>query len=301
MTPEIHVRLDSSPPSLKQRLGYYIRLVRLDRPIGIMLLMWPALWALWIAADGQPPWRIVLIFMLGAVLMRSAGCAINDYADRNLDGQVRRTCKRPLALGLISPREAIMVFAVLALAAFGLVLLLNWQTIALSLVAVTLAALYPFMKRYTHLPQIFLGAAFGWAVPMAFMAIQETVPPVGWLIFIVAVVWALIYDTEYAMVDRKDDLKAGIKSSAILFGLYDRLMIGILQAAMLGILALVGLKADLGLYYYLGLGLAGLHAVRQQILIRSREESACFTAFLENNLFGMVIFVGVLADALLGQ
>ncbi len=299
MTHEIPVQLDPGPPSLKQRLGFYLKLVRLDRPIGILLLMWPALWALWIAGDGQPPWRIVLIFIAGTVLMRSAGCAINDYADRNLDGQVSRTRNRPLALGQIAPHEALMVFLLLTLAAFGLVLLLNWQTIALSAVAVVLAALYPFMKRVTHLPQIFLGAAFGWAVPMAFMAIQETVPPVGWLIFIATVVWALIYDTEYAMVDRRDDLKAGIKSSAILFGLYDRLMIGLLQVFMLGILVLVGVHADLGFYYYLGLGLAGLHAVRQHYLIRYREEGACFIAFLENNLFGMLIFVGLLADYLL--
>jgi 4-hydroxybenzoate polyprenyltransferase len=281
-----------------ERLRHYIRLVRLDRPIGILLLLWPALWALWIAGEGHPDWKIVLIFVFGVVLMRSAGCAVNDYADRDIDGQVERTCERPLATGLVTPKEALAVFAVLSLLAFGLVLLLNWQTIILSFVALALAASYPFMKRITNLPQLVLGMAFGMAVPMAFMAQTEGVSPVGWLLYVATVIWALVYDTEYAMVDRKDDLKIGVKSTAILFGEYDRLMIGLLQAAMLGILLLVGVKAGLGHYYYLGLGGATLSALYQQYLIHERQPEACFTAFLNNNIFGLSVFAGLLLDYL---
>jgi 4-hydroxybenzoate polyprenyltransferase len=284
--------------SAMERLRHYIRLVRLDRPIGILLLLWPALWALWIAGEGYPDWEIVLIFVFGVVLMRSAGCAVNDYADRGIDGQVERTCERPLATGLVTPKEALAVFAVLSLLAFGLVLLLNWQTIMLSFVALALAASYPFMKRITNLPQLVLGMAFGMAVPMAFMAQTEGVSPVGWLLYVATVIWALVYDTEYAMVDRKDDLKIGVKSTAILFGEYDRLMIGLLQAAMLGILLLVGVKAGLGHYYYLGLGGAPLSALYQQYLIRERQPEACFTAFLNNNFFGLSVFAGLLLDYL---
>jgi 4-hydroxybenzoate polyprenyltransferase len=284
--------------SAMERLRHYIRLVRLDRPIGILLLLWPALWALWIAGEGYPDWEIVLIFVFGVVLMRSAGCAVNDYADRGIDGQVERTCERPLATGLVTPKEALAVFAVLSLLAFGLVLLLNWQTIMLSFVALALAASYPFMKRITNLPQLVLGMAFGMAVPMAFMAQTEGVSPVGWLLYVATVIWALVYDTEYAMVDRKDDLKIGVKSTAILFGEYDRLMIGLLQAAMLGILLLVGVKAGLGHYYYLGLGGATLSALYQQYLIRERQPEACFTAFLNNNFFGLSVFAGLLLDYL---
>jgi 4-hydroxybenzoate polyprenyltransferase len=284
--------------SAMERLRCYVQLVRLDRPIGILLLLWPALWALWIAGEGHPDWKIVLIFVFGVVLMRSAGCAVNDYADRGIDGQVERTCKRPLATGLVTPREALAVFAVLSLLAFGLVLLLNWQTILLSFVALALAASYPFMKRITNLPQLVLGMAFGMAVPMAFMALTESVSPVGWLLFVATVIWALVYDTEYAMVDRKDDLKIGVKSTAILFGEYDRLMIGLLQAAMMGILLLVGVKAELGLYYYLGLGAATLSALYQQYLIRARQPEACFSAFLNNNIFGFSVFAGLLLEYL---
>jgi 4-hydroxybenzoate polyprenyltransferase len=288
-----------SKVSAMERLRRYIKLVRLDRPIGILLLLWPALWALWIAGEGRPDWKIVLIFVFGVVLMRSAGCAVNDYADRGIDGQVERTCERPLATGLVTPKEALVVFVVLSLLAFGLVLLLNWQTIMLSFVALALAASYPFMKRITNLPQLVLGMAFGMAVPMAFMALTESVSPVGWLLFVATVIWALVYDTEYAMVDRKDDLKIGVKSTAILFGEYDRLMIGLLQAAMLGILLLVGVKAGLGHYYYLGLAAATLSALYQQYLIRERQPEACFTAFLNNNIFGLSVFAGLLLDYLI--
>ncbi|HXK57712.1 MAG TPA: 4-hydroxybenzoate octaprenyltransferase, partial [Gammaproteobacteria bacterium] len=250
--PEIKLRLNLEPLSLRERLFGYAILIRLNRPIGILLLLWPSLWALWIAGDGQPRWDVVLIFILGVTLMRSAGCAINDFADRDIDGRVARTRHRPLAVGIITPKEALAVFAVLSLLAFGLVLLLDWKTISMSVVAVTLAALYPFMKRFTHLPQLVLGMAFGWAVPMAFMALNGTVSESGWLLYLAAIVWALIYDTEYAMVDRDDDIKIGVKSTAILFGEYDRFVIGLLQLTMLMLLMMVGTKMELGLYYRLG-------------------------------------------------
>ncbi|MFC1603317.1 4-hydroxybenzoate octaprenyltransferase, partial [Pseudomonadota bacterium] len=258
----------SPQSSWRERLGYYALLIRANRPIGILLLMWPALWALWIAGEGQPNWGVVVIFMIGVTLMRSAGCAINDYADRKIDGRVERTKNRPIAAGLITPKEALGVFGVLVGLAFLLVLLLNWQTVLMSFVAVALAAVYPFMKRYTHLPQLVLGAAFGWAVPMAFMALTETVTPVGWLLFVATVIWALIYDTQYAMVDRDDDIKIGVKSTAILFGDMDLIIIGILQLTMLGILWLVGINAELGAAYYIGLAAAALLFVYQQYITR---------------------------------
>ena len=297
--PEIKLRLNLEPLSLRERLFAYAVLVRLNRPIGILLLLWPALWALWIAGNGQPRWEVVLIFILGVALMRSAGCAINDYADRNIDGRVARTRHRPLAVGLISPKEAIAVFALLILVAFGLVLLLDWKTISMSFAAVALAALYPFMKRFTHLPQLVLGMAFGWAVPMAFMALTGGVSDAGWLLYLAAIIWALIYDTEYAMVDREDDIKIGVKSTAILFGEYDRLMIGLLQLTMLALLIMVGSKLELGLYYQLGVAIGGGMFLRQQIMIRKREPKRCFEAFLDNNGFGMIIFIGLVLDYLL--
>jgi 4-hydroxybenzoate polyprenyltransferase len=278
------------------RLRAYIHLVRLHRPIGIFLLMWPALWALWLAGEGEPPWPVVLVFVLGVVLMRSAGCAINDFADRHFDGHVARTNQRPLAAGLVAPVEAVAVFLVLSLAAFGLVLLLNWQTVALSVVALTLTLVYPFTKRFTHVPQLFLGAAFGWAIPMAFMAVTESIPALAWVLFVATLIWALVYDTQYAMVDREDDLKIGIKSTAILFGRWDRLAIGLLQALMLAILVWVGLKAGRGLGYFAGIEVAAAFAVYQQWLIRKREPAACFQAFLNNNYLGMAIFLGLVLD-----
>jgi 4-hydroxybenzoate polyprenyltransferase len=280
----------------RARLGAYVRLTRLNRPIGIFLLMWPALWAVWLAGEGSPPWHVVVIFVAGVVLMRSAGCAINDFADRDFDGHVARTRMRPLAAGDVTPREALVVFASLSLAAFALVLLLNWQTIALSVIALLLAVIYPFMKRFTHLPQLFLGAAFGWAIPMAFMAITETIPPFAWLMFVATLIWALIYDTQYAMVDREDDLKIGIKSTAILFGRYDLFAIALLQVSMLCMLAVIGVMADLGAAYFLGLSAAAGLAVYQQYLTRKRNPAACFRAFLNNNYFGLVIFVGLVLD-----
>jgi len=299
MHPEIKLRLNSEPLSLRERLFGYAMLIRLNRPIGILLLLWPSLWALWMAGAGQPRWDVVLIFVLGVALMRSAGCAINDYADRNIDGKVARTRHRPLAVGLISPKEALAVFAVLSLIAFGLVLLLDWKTTAMSLVAVILAALYPFMKRYTHLPQLVLGMAFGWAVPMAFVALTNEVSDAGWLLYIAAIVWALIYDTEYAMVDREDDIKIGVKSTAILFGEHDRSVIGLLQLTMLVLLVMVGSKLELGIYYHLGVVAGGGMFLRQQIMIRRREPKRCFEAFLNNNVFGMIIFIGLVLDYLM--
>ncbi|MBU0500565.1 MAG: 4-hydroxybenzoate octaprenyltransferase [Gammaproteobacteria bacterium] len=281
-----------------ERLSAYADLIRIRRPIGIYLLLWPALWGLWVAGQGIPDWRVLLIFVLGAVFMRSAGCAINDFADRHIDGHVERTCTRPLATGAVSPREALLVFTVLSLTAFGLVLFLNWLTVAMSFVAVFLAALYPFMKRYTHLPQLVLGMAFGWAVPMAFTTLTGTVALEGWLLYLATVIWALIYDTEYAMVDREDDFRIGVKSTAILFGEQDRLIIGLLQAVMLSLLLAMGLLAGLGVFYYLGFGLATASAIYQQYLIRNRERHACFTAFLNNYYFGLFLFLGLLLDYL---
>ncbi|MES9855830.1 MAG: 4-hydroxybenzoate octaprenyltransferase [Sedimenticola sp.] len=289
----------SQPLSLARRLSNYARLVRLDRPIGILLLLWPAMWALWIAGEGRPPLSILLIFILGVTLMRSAGCAINDYADRNIDGKVGRTCNRPIVTGDVSPKEALGVFAVLVLLSFGLVLLLNIETILLSFIALLLAAFYPFMKRYTHLPQMVLGIAFGMAVPMVFTALTESVSAVGWLLFLATVIWAMIYDTQYAMVDRDDDIKIGVKSTAILFGRHDLLVIALLQLFMIGLLLLIGVKGELGLYYYIGVLFAALLFIYQQVLTKGREPSRCFSAFLNNNILGMVVFVGLLIDYLI--
>ncbi|MFO7859335.1 MAG: 4-hydroxybenzoate octaprenyltransferase [Ectothiorhodospiraceae bacterium] len=278
---------------LADRLLQYARLARLNRPIGNFLLLWPTLWALWLAARGLPDLLVLLVFVAGVVVMRAAGCVINDFADRHVDGHVKRTTQRPMARGLVSEREALALFAALCLVAFGLVLLLNTLTILLSLVAVVLAATYPFAKRYTHLPQVHLGAAFGWAIPMAFAAQTGAVPTLAWLVFVTAVVWATVYDTEYAMVDRDDDRRIGVKSTAILFGERDRLIIGILQAVMTLLLVAVGLQADLGWLYYAFLLLATLAFVYQQWLIRERDRDACFRAFLNNNIYGGVVFAGI--------
>lgn len=285
-----------APLDWRERLRAYALLVRFHRPIGSLLLLWPALWALWLAGDGQPPWPVVLIFIAGVFLMRSAGCAINDYADRDWDGRVRRTRERPLATGLVSPREALGVFLVLSLVAFLVALPLNWLTIALSPVALGLAALYPFMKRFTHWPQVFLGAAFGWAVPMAYTAVLGTIPLQGWLLFLATLIWALIYDTQYAMVDRDDDLVIGIKSTAIRFGRHDRLIIGLLQLVFLALIAHIGLEAGRGAWFLLGLAVAAGLAGYQQVLIRDREPAACFRAFLNNNNLGLALFLGLWVD-----
>ncbi|HWP95180.1 MAG TPA: 4-hydroxybenzoate octaprenyltransferase [Gammaproteobacteria bacterium] len=275
------------------RLTQYALLMRMDRPIGTFLLLWPTLWALWLAGEGHPRPLVFTVFVLGVFLMRSAGCVINDFADRDFDPHVARTRHRPLATGRVSPREALVLFAVLALAAFGLVLTMNRLTVLLSFVAVVLAALYPFMKRFTFLPQPVLGAAFGWSIPMAYAAQTGTVPEVAWLLFIANITWATAYDTMYAMVDRSDDLKIGVKSTAILFGDQDRFIIGLLQATTLLTLFLVGRKLELGTAYYWGLVFAAGFAIWQQYLIRRRRPDACFRAFLNNNWFGMAVFVGI--------
>lgn len=286
-----------SPRGVAYKLRQYALLVRLDRPIGIFLLLWPMLWALWIAAEGVPDLHVLGVFLAGVILMRSAGCAINDYADRDIDGQVARTRERPLARGAISPREALVVFAVLSLIAFALVWLTNPLTVAMSFAGVALAASYPFMKRVHYLPQVHLGAAFGWAVPMAYTA-QTSAPPssLAWMIFIAAVLWATVYDTMYAMADREDDLKLGVKSTAILFGAADRAIIGLLQLLLLLDLILIGYRAELGLWYYLGLSVAADLAIYQQMLIAQREPRDCFRAFLNNNYFGLAVFAGIALD-----
>jgi 4-hydroxybenzoate polyprenyltransferase len=274
----------------------YISLMRLDRPIGIFLLLWPMLWALLIASKGEPDLEILLIFTLGVVLMRSAGCVINDYADRNIDQHVERTRDRPLAAGRITVGETLFIFAVLCAAAFTLVLLLNRLTVLLSIVGVGLAVSYPFMKRLTHLPQVYLGAAFGWSVPMVFAAQTSTVPPIAWLIFTATILWATAYDTMYAMVDRDDDIALGVKSTAILFGDLDRKLIGLLQAMLLVCLFMIGHQAELGLYYNVGVVCAAGLAVYQQYLMRFRDRDGCFRAFLNNNWFGGVVFLGIFLD-----
>ncbi|MES9970454.1 MAG: 4-hydroxybenzoate octaprenyltransferase [Candidatus Thiodiazotropha sp.] len=288
----------TGPVDWLERLRRYALLVRLNRPIGILLLMWPTLWALWIGGEGTPAWHIVLVFVTGVALMRSAGCAINDYADRDFDAHVARTQGRPIATGLVTPGEALGVFVALSLTAASLLFFLNWPTRFMSLVALLLTVIYPFMKRYTHLPQVVLGAAFGWAIPMAFMALNESVPLVAWLLFSTALIWALIYDTQYAMVDREDDIKIGVKSSAILFGKHDKLIIGLLQVVMILLLLVIGILVERGVAYYLGLTLGIGLFVYQQWLIRAREPKACFDAFLNNNQFGMVIFIALVIDYL---
>ncbi len=275
------------------RLYAYARLMRLDKPIGIYLVLWPCLWALWLAAKGQPPGQILLIFVLGGLLMRSAGCVINDYADRHFDGHVSRTRLRPIVLGHVSPREALVLFGALCLLAFVLVLQTNRLTLWLSFGALALAALYPFMKRHTYLPQVVLGAAFAWSVPMAFAAVSGEVPHTAWLVYLAVVMWTCAYDTFYGMVDRDEDLAIGVKSTAILFGEQDRAITAVLQGLFLLSLVIAGHKSGLGLYYYLGLAVAAGLSVYQQWLIREREPAACFKAFLNNNWVGMAVFVGL--------
>jgi 4-hydroxybenzoate polyprenyltransferase len=275
----------------------YLQLIRFDRPIGTLLLLWPTLWALWIAADGVPSMKLLLIFSLGTLLMRSAGCAVNDLADRELDGSVTRTRGRPLVIGAISPNEALMVSATLALLAFVLVLFTNTLTILLSFAGACLAACYPFMKRYTHLPQLVLGAAFSWGIPMAFAAVTNTLPPELWLIFVANLLWTVAYDTEYAMVDREDDLRVGIKSTAILFGELDRHIVGALQVMALLALLLTGQRFELGWVYFASVAAAGSLFAYQQLLIRARKPEDCFKAFLNNNWVGAAVFVGLALDA----
>ncbi|TVP54582.1 MAG: 4-hydroxybenzoate octaprenyltransferase [Halomonadaceae bacterium] len=290
---------DSMPSieHLRQRLPEFLQLMRLDRPIGTLLLLWPTLWALWLAAEGFPHPGTLVVFILGVFIMRAAGCVINDYADRDLDGHVKRTRERPLATGRISPNEAIGLFVILITLAFLLVLLFtNTLTLYLAFGGVLLAFIYPFMKRYTHLPQLFLGAAFSWAIPMAWAAQSNEISQLAWLLFAANLVWTVSYDTLYAMVDRDDDVRIGIKSTAVLLGDADRPMIGILQGLVIIMLLLAGQQAQLGMFFHLGLAAMACSFIYQQWLIRDRERLACFRAFLNNNWAGLAVFVGLALD-----
>lgn len=271
----------------------YVQLMRLNKPIGSLLLLWPTLWALWLAADGLPDPGVLVVFVLGVVMMRSAGCVINDFADRKVDGFVKRTRSRPFPSGQISTLQALCLFGALVVASFLMVLTQNRLTIELSFIAVVLAAIYPFMKRYTHLPQMFLGLAYSWAIPMAYAAQSGHLPLEAWLLLIANFCWTVAYDTFYAMVDRDDDIKVGIKSTAVLFGRFDKLMIAVLQLSTLLLLAMVGELHDLPPVYFIGLLAAGGMFVYQQYLARFRERENCFRAFLNNNYAGMIIFVAL--------
>ena len=284
---------------LSNRLYQYALLMRLHRPIGIYLLLWSTLWAVWLAGDGHPSVFITLIFIAGVVLMRSAGCVINDYADRDFDPHVQRTRDRPLATGRVSAKEALGLFIVLCLLAFGLVLQLNDLTIQLSVIALLLAAMYPFTKRYTYLPQFFLGAAYSWSIPMAFAAQLNEIPNVAWWLLTANLLWTVAYDTMYAMVDKADDLKIGVKSTAILFGNADKLIIALLQLSAFILLIMVGIQKNLGHIYFFGLAIASLFVFYQHWLIRHREPARCFRAFLNNHWLGATIFIGIVADYLL--
>ena len=279
-----------------RRVQEWVRLMRLDKPVGIWLLLWPEMWALWIAGGGRPQPRILIIFLLGTVVMRSAGCVINDFADRNVDPYVKRTRDRPLAARRIGPKEALGLFIALACIALYLALQLDFRTMKLAFVGAALAVSYPFLKRFFPLPQFYLGLAFGWAVPMAYMAAAGSLPRVAWVLFVTAVIWACIYDTLYAMVDREDDLKIGVKSSAILFADMDRLIVGIMQAMMLFSLILVGRAMKFGSWYLTGVAAAAVFFLYQQWLIRNRETSRCFRAFTNNQYVGLSIFIGILLE-----
>ncbi|HUX73417.1 MAG TPA: 4-hydroxybenzoate octaprenyltransferase [Steroidobacteraceae bacterium] len=283
-------------PRIGATLMDYARLMRLDRPIGAYLLLWPTLWALWIAARGKPNPRIFAIFVAGVLLMRSAGCVINDYADRGFDPCVARTKDRPLASGRVSTQEALLLFALLALTALMLALQLNHLTLLLAIAGAFLAVTYPFIKRFLPLPQLYLGLSFGWGIPMAFAAESERLPQIAWLLFLANILWVTVYDTIYAMVDRDDDVKIGVRSTAILFGDSDRHIIAVLQAMTLLSLALVGRMAGLGPWYWTGLAAAGAFFLRQLWLIRGREPQACWHAFLNNHYVGMSVFIGILLD-----
>jgi 4-hydroxybenzoate polyprenyltransferase len=272
-----------------------IYLTRLNKPIGILLLLWPTLWALWLAAGGFPGVKLFFIFTLGVVLMRSAGCVVNDVVDRNVDGHVARTKSRPLAMRTVSVKAALMTAFVLTLAAFLLVLMCNAFTVSLAFVGAALAFIYPFLKRVTHWPQLGLGLAFGWGVVMSFAAVTNAMPSLALWLYAASIVWPLMYDTEYAMVDRADDIKIGVKSTAVLFGKRDRLMVGTLQLLFLWLMVIVGVKAQLALPYYAGLLVASILFIYQQWLIKQRDPAKCFKAFLNNHWVGLIIFIGIVA------
>lgn len=282
--------------AISNQLADYGRLMRLDKPIGTYLLLWPTLWGLWVAAEGFPSQRILVIFVLGVIMMRAAGCIINDFADRKIDLHVERTRERPLTTGKVSKVEAIVLFLLLVSVAFYLVLLTNRLTISLSIVAVLLTMTYPFMKRYTYLPQVVLGAAFSMAIPMAFAAQTGEVPFIAWLIFTANVLWVVVYDTIYGMVDREDDLKIGVKSTAILFGEADKLMVGMLQLMTLLTLITIGYRMGMGPWFFSSLGLVSLLFIYQQYLMKDRVPFLCFRAFLNNHWVGMIVFIGLLLN-----
>jgi 4-hydroxybenzoate polyprenyltransferase len=306
VAPEL--QLDEPPPReapflyrVQRRIEEYALLARLDRPIGTWLLLWPALWALWIAGSGKPHPKVLLVFVAGVFVMRAAGCIINDFADRNIDPHVRRTRDRPLAARRVSPREALYLFAFFIAVALYLVTRLDPLTIKLAFIGAALTVSYPFVKRIFPMPQLYLGISFGgWSVPMAFAAERGAVPRVAWVLYIAAVMWAAIYDTMYAMVDREDDLKIGVKSSAILFADMDKLLIGVMQVMMLVALVLAGRSMEFGRWYGYGISAAGLLFLYQQWLIRTREPAGCLKAFFNNQYVGMVIFVGILLQYLYG-
>ncbi len=285
--------------NITQKIDVYERLMRLDKPIGILLLLWPTLWALLIAGNGKPDWIIVLIFVTGTVLMRSAGCVMNDIADSQFDGLVERTKNRPLVTNEVSKKEAYILAAALSLMAFGLVCMLNALTIKLSFVALLLAASYPFTKRFFAMPQAYLGIAFGMGIPMAFAAVTTSIPPVAWVLLAANVFWAIAYDNEYAMVDREDDLKIGIKSSAITFGKFDVIAVMICYTTTLLLLAYAGKMRSLSAVYYAGLLAAAVVAMYHYLLIKNRDKANCFKAFLHNNWFGFVVFAGLAAHYLM--
>lgn len=283
-----------SPISINYtRFKQYLALIRFNKPIGTLLLLWPTLWALWIASKGTPNILILFIFAAGTFLMRSAGCAINDFADQSFDRHVDRTKSRPLASDAISSKEAVFIFVILSLCAFGLVVFLNTLTILLSIVALGLACLYPFMKRYTHWPQLVLGFAFSMGIPMAFAAVQNHIPFIAWILYLTNIIWTISYDTSYAMTDRKDDLIVGVKSTAILFGKYDILIITLLQICFISLLLFIGWQEYFSVHYFLSVAVASLLFVYQQRLIRHRKPTQCFKAFLNNHWVGFVVFIGI--------
>ncbi len=284
---------------IADRFRQYYLLARFNRPIGTLILLWPTLWAIWLASEGQPDPLVLFVFCSGVILMRAAGCVINDYADRNLDPHVQRTKERPMAAGKVSSKEALSLFAGFSSIAFILVLQMNLMTIMLSFVALFLAASYPFMKRYTHLPQAYLGIAFGFAVPMAYSAQTDHIPTVAWILYLAVMLWALVYDTMYAMVDKEDDIKIGIKSTAILFADKEREIMALLQVIIIFLMIVVGLMQALGAVYYVGLSIGVFLFLYQQRLIFQREKADCFKAFLNSNYFGLAIFLGIVGDYLI--
>jgi 4-hydroxybenzoate polyprenyltransferase len=285
--------------TIRKKISAYARLMRFDKPVGILLLLWPTVWALWLASAGKPDTRVLAIFVAGVIIMRAAGCIINDFADRYVDGHVLRTSRRPLVSGEVSVKEALILFVLLMTLAFGLVLLCNWLTVLLAFVGALLATTYPFLKRITHLPQLGLGLAFSWGVPMAFAAQTNQVPASAWWLFATAMIWPVIYDTFYAMADKQDDIKIGVKSTAILFANYDRVITSVLQLIFIVMLAMTGYVFQLGTVYDVSLVFAAILFLYQQQLIEQREPAACFAAFLNNSWVGAIIFAGILMSYLL--